>query len=1300
MNNFRRSVLVAIVAVLLCAVTATAQNQTGITGVVSDQSGAVVPGATVTLLDTKTGKEQTVTTDDDGGYRFNNVEPAAGYRLTVTRQGFQTYVLNGISVTVGATNTQHIQLSAGDVSARVEVAATSEGVTLNTTDASVGNVITSRQLRELPVQIRSSPAALLGLQPGVIGNNVGTGTTNRVGSVTGSRADQGNITVDGIDANDQTTGQAFLTVGNAPIDSIQEFRGTVAGLNASEGRSSGGQVQLVTNSGTNKFHGNLREYYRSEKFSANSFFNNRQGTDPITGLAKVPRPKLRRHQYGGSIGGPLPMFGFGENDGPIFRSGKDKLFFFFDNERRQDRSQSTLTRTVPLDTWRSGQVGYIRATNAQTGVACPSNARANDPATSGCIGYLTPTDVAALDPLHVGVNQGLLNLYNSRFPHANDLTLGNGINTGGFRWNAPVVRDDNIYTTRFDVVPTDRQRAFVRFTITRRDSTNDFQFVPGDEDAVSFQDRSYSVAFGHTWIISSNLTNSLTLGVSKQENFFSPPTEQPSFPYSFGGGTIGGAFPSMSYQDRLVTVPTYRDDITWTHGNHTLIAGVQLKPIKQFSTLRNDFTFVTLGLGGTGIVTNFGAFTNPAAASLRPGNLLNNATAINGYDSALASILGRIATTTTNYNYNASGQALPPGTGKFRDYAYNEYEGYVQDNWRLRSDLTLNLGVRYSLYPAPYETSGALASDTTDWRELLKVRMANAAAGIAGDSAEPFLVYDLAGKNNNRPDLYTTDKNNWAPRVGFAYNPSFKDGLLGTLFGDRKTSIRASYGITYDRVTGSVLFIQNQLDYLFQNSGTNTFGNINPITALTNDPRFTAVNSIPPAAVTAAPTATRPLTPFVSSTGVPTGITSGGGRFNYTIDHDFKTPYSHLWDVGFQRELPWNHLLDISYVGRMGRSLLVQSDVAQVLDFKDPSSGQFLFAAFNNLQAQLLSGKTFSTVTPIDWFENQIQLGLNRFRPGQTCQTLIGLTCTGLVASQSAGALIQRGDASDAIQSLVALGVLRNNVGLSAQFASNTDISNQGFSDYHGLLFSLRKRYSKGFEYGLNYTFSKALDNQSTVTNTVQGAVICDIVDPTRCKSPADFDVRHLVNANFILDLPVGKGRSFGSGMNSWLDSIIGGWTLSGILQGRSGLPFSPAPSAGSFPTSFIYSSPAIISDYSAFQQQIRDVGSTIQFFADPTAANAALRDPRNGEIGTRNGLRGPSYWSLDMGLAKKWRLPWSETQRITFRADAFNVTNSNFFALPSVTRQTTATVSPTFGQITGSASSAREIQFALRWDF
>src|SRR5262249_15802221 len=202
--------------------------------------------------------------------------------LTFTASGFQTYVINDVALGVGNIETHNAEMTIGEVSGTVVVTASNE-VTLNTTDASVGNVIGERRLKELPIQIRSSPAALIGLQPGVVGNNVGASGANRIGSVTGARADHGNITVDGIDSNDQATGKVAATVGNAPMDGIQEFRGVSTNPGASDGRSSGGQVELVTKSGTNEFHGNLREYNRTAATAANSFFNNRSG---------IKRPQL------------------------------------------------------------------------------------------------------------------------------------------------------------------------------------------------------------------------------------------------------------------------------------------------------------------------------------------------------------------------------------------------------------------------------------------------------------------------------------------------------------------------------------------------------------------------------------------------------------------------------------------------------------------------------------------------------------------------------------------------------------------------------------------------------------------------------------------------------------------------------------------------------------------------------------------------------------------------------------------------------------------------------------------------
>lgn len=213
-----------------------AQAVSGVTGVISDATGALVPGVNVTLTDTRTSQILTTKTNDQGVYNFQNVSPGEGYRLEFSIQGFQTTAISDIALGVGRTETFNSTLNAGGGQVTIDVIA-APGDTLNTTDPSIGNIIDTRQLRELPIQIRSSPAALIGLQPGVVGNNVGAGGGNRVGSVIGSRADQGNITVDGIDANDQATGQAFATVGNASIDAIQEFRAVSTNPSAAEDKS-------------------------------------------------------------------------------------------------------------------------------------------------------------------------------------------------------------------------------------------------------------------------------------------------------------------------------------------------------------------------------------------------------------------------------------------------------------------------------------------------------------------------------------------------------------------------------------------------------------------------------------------------------------------------------------------------------------------------------------------------------------------------------------------------------------------------------------------------------------------------------------------------------------------------------------------------------------------------------------------------------------------------------------------------------------------------------------------------------
>jgi hypothetical protein len=1238
-----------VLTLCLFAATALAQSTSGVTGIVHDPTGAAISGVDVKLTDTKTAQEYTTKSNDSGVYSFVRIPPGSGFTLTFSATGFETLVVNNVSLGVAQTETYNVELPVGQISTTVNITAEA-GATLNTTDASVGNVIEERRLKELPIQLRNSPAALIGLQPGVVGNNVGATGSSRIGSVTGARTDQSNITIDGIDANDQATGQFAATVGNAPIDAIQEFRAVSTNPNAAEGRSSGGQVELVTKSGTNDFHGNVREFNRTAATAANSFFNNRAG---------VKRPQLTRNQFGGSIGGPIL---------------KDSLFFFFDYEGRRDAQGVAYLRTVPLDHFRNGSLGFLNNT-----AGCATSARLNT--TPACITILTPAQVAALDPQGVGPNAQLLAFINSRYPRANDLTAGDGINTGGFRFNAPSKRKDDTFTNRIDFNMSDTQKFFGRWNIARRTQTDTINSVaqqfPGDPETAQIIVKDYAWVVGHNWVPNSSVVNQATVGVTRSGLNF-PTNFRPSFPntFTFGAG-LSNPFAGISDQDRFVTVPTIRDDLSWTKGSHGLAFGGSFKPIVSKSGLTNDFNFVTLGLGG---------LLGSLDPTLRPGTIGTGTTRSGNYDSAFTFLLGRYSQIATNFNYDVSGTAFAPGTGKHRDYRYNELELYAQDNWKMRNDLTLTFGVRWHLYPAPYEKDGFQAAQDVDMRSLFDIRRRNNALGISGPDVEPLLRYDLIGKGNGGRALYETDLNNFAPRFSFAYNPSFRDGLLGRLFGDRKTVIRGGGTVVYDRPGGAITFIQDQVSYLFDNSATTQFPAATPTAGLLTNPRFTGISTLPVANV--APTITRPFTPFVfgCATGCsPEGLASG--EFNYAVDQQFKTPYSMQYSLGFQRELPGNFILEATYVGRQARKLFSQADVAQVLNFRDPASGQYMLDAFNNLQRQVEQGATGAAIVAQPWFENQMFAG-----------------GTALMAGN--GTLRQyvlRGDTSDAVFLLFANGLLDYNVGMSAQFGTNIYISNQGASSYNGALVSLRKRFSNGLQFDANYTWSHSIDNGSSVVNTVAGGLVCDMTNLRVCRGNSDFDIRHLFNANFIYELPIGRGRWLAGDAPGWVDTIIGGWEVSGIFAARSGLAFGTTTTA--FPVGFNFNSPAALTgaNPAALQGQINNASNgTIQFFANPTAVfnpsaptAGAIRFPRHGEIGNRNIFRGPGFWNLDTAVLKNFKMPWSETHRLQIRWESYNAFNHHSYGLPAV-----GITGTTFGTITTSASTAREMQFAFRYEF
>ena len=1203
-----------------------------------DSQGAVIPGATVTLSNPSTGVQFAVKTDSAGSYRVPNVPPGPGYNIQFDFQGFSPYQLKNFYVNVATANTQNARLKPG-TTAVVRVSASAQGVTLNTTDASIGNNFQVSKLQDLPVQNRVSPAVLFSLQPGV--TNTGAGGPG-YGAVTGARIDQNNTTVDGLDVNDFATGQFAAITGNAPVDSIQEFRGTTAGFTADSGPGGGGQFQLITRSGTNEWHGEVNEYHRDNSTTANDFFNDQ---------AHIRTPKLVRNQFGGSLGGPIKH---------------DKLFFFFDFLGSRIAQSATAQRVVPLPSFAAGDVSYIN-----NGAGCTFQSRQNT--TPGCISMLTPAQVAAMDPAGIGDSPQILALFKNNYPAPNDLTLGDGVNTGGFRFNAPTPQNLTNYVGRMDWVVSSRIHVYGRGTIARENEVRNVAQFPGLPPESQFIDRSYAYVGGVDWQISDNKFNQFIYGSTVQDYAFPRPSNPEGiYQYSFATGTttlLDNPYSSPSNaQARRVPIPEVKDNFTWTVGRHSLQMGGYFKWILAHDQTTLGYNNYTIGLGGNVSSLN---------ASLRPPNILTpSATATVTYDSAFAAMLGRVGAVPGTFNYNAAGMALPQPSSTVQDFRYYQTQPYFQDTWKVTPHFTLTYGVNYQYFSVPYEVHGLETVQNIGFDTYFHDRQVQSAQSISGPQALPFFTYTLGGKANHGPGFYQNSPHEFAPRFAFAYNPG----------SDPSTVFNGSIGLVYDRtIINAVQYQQSQYSFLFAQNAPNNFGNSgDPAGSLATDPRL---SNPPTAAAPAAPKA--PFTPYVDNTGTPYGL--GNGVFNEMIDPKLKDPYSILINVGMQHQFPDQLLLRINYVGRLGRRLLAQADTSQLIDFPDKVSGQLMSVAMGHITTELRNGADPTNLPPEPWWENQLP-------PGLSCTTPTDPTVcannTSFVAYEL-GSLVAKGDFADTIQGLANAGLLQPNVGMASQFAENTMYTNKGFSSYNGLLLTLQKNLTHGLQFDFNYTWSHSIDNVSLISNQIAFGgygFICDAVNPKECRGNSDFDVTNTINGDFTYSLPFGRGRQYASNIPWYVDELVGGWNISGIPTFHTGAAYTPVASA--FVAGFANDAPAIlVGPASALRhRQHLDPSGAVYLYADPGAAAGAFTGPVGLKIGSRNILRGPNFFNLDAGLAKDFRLSPSGRVHMQFRADAFNVLNHpnfdqiNFF---NYSNNVDITQPSSFGQLPALVSNA-----------
>jgi hypothetical protein len=1257
----------------LLLIVSTASSQTGtaaVVGEVVDAQGAVAAGAKVTITSLATGAERSTTTDATGNYQFLSLSPGQ-YKLKVELDGFRAAIREKVELLVNTSSRVNFSLEVGTVTETVVVNEAS--TTLNTTDASLGNVIENKFVNSLPLEGRN-PAMLLTLQSGVAFS--GDFSDMRSGSVSGARSDQSNLTLDGVSINDQQTQDVFAAALPVPVESIQEFRFTTSNPGAEMGRSSGGQVGFVTKSGSNEFHGSAFWYHRNTVTTANDFFNNLNGIDT---------PKLIRNQYGGSLGGPIL---------------KERLFFFGTYEGTKRREEVNVGRNVFTDNMRDGVLIYQCATPA----ACPGGTvnglTGTHTIAPGDMG-LSPADLLAVDPASIGVNMNMISLIQS-YPRCNATGGQDGglsdseRNFCGFVFNAPFAGNQNIWVSRIDFNITRDARHTLYWRGTLNDLSQDLtpQQFPGLPVAQQNLDNSKGMGIGYTALIGQNKTSTFRYGFTRQgfEN----------------SGQVGDGFIVRSYsnpfsQQRALirNVPEHNlaEDFGWSIGRHTVQFGTNLRIIRNNrNSFANAFSSFSINDGFcaglcNGILTSLTNAGFPAAASANP------------FKRATMALYGTITTFATAAFFDGSSNVLASGQGGARTFAYNEFEYYVQDTWRWTRDLTLTVGLRYNDYGVPYETHGLQTGTTVNVADFLAARVAAMQSGQPSASVAP-LSWDLIGSENNAPGYYPSDRNNFAPNVSFAYSPSFTNGWMNRIFGEPgKSVVRGGFRVVFDRIGGSLVVSQDLngavglVSQLSNRTGLLNFSGpacTTPPSVACMAPRFTGLGSLPNIAnFVTVPAAGFPATP--AST-----IANRG----FVVDNTLRTPYSYAIQFSYGRELPGNMTLEVSYAGRLGQKLLAKADIAAPLIYlQDPASGQTFAEAINLLYQVSNQGAVpvASLTTTIPYFENLFS------QIATTCGTNPAQTPTQSFYQFARGAFPSF---TDSLLNLEGCADLAFPTFFQQQFDSLPAWTNFGRSNYHGLQATLRKRVSHGLTFDLNYTWSKSSDNASTIENAARlTGQIADVFNKQNAYSLSGFDLQHQLTANWVYELPLGRGQRFGSTLPAALEHIIGGWQTSGIFRWRGGFPLSPG-NGFNFPTNFFLTGPGTWTCPVRTNLKKNITDGTSNFgpnlfggdLADATAAFQCLGFTPSGESGSRNTIRGARFTNVDFALRKSIRMPF-EGHALRFDWQVFNLFNHPNFddrtmALnPEGAIDQFGTYKNTIGQdLRG--NNARVMQFSLRYEF
>jgi hypothetical protein len=1231
-------------------VTAQSTNAT-VSGVVTDSQGAVIEGTTVTAQNVKTGVTLTTTSNDAGVYQFPSLLPGV-YQISAEKSGFRKLTYNEVILEVSARVTLNLTMDVGVVTEEITVNAAD--MTLGREATSVGGVITRQMVNDLPLPARNALGLVL-TQPGLVGDNFN-----------GARIGTLNVTRDGINVMDQRINSGVNSTVFNSVDLVEEVRVITAPADASLGRGSG-QVQLITRSGTNEFHGSIFESHRNTVLNANSWFNN---------LNNRRRNNLIRNQFGGRIGGPIK---------------KNKTFFHFLYEGQRIRQRTAVTSTVYTQTARQGIYRFFPGVrNGNANALVPTVDLSGNPVKPAtATGDLQAVNLFGRDPNRTRPDpSGLMQRIIGAMPLPNNFRAGDGLNTAGFDWSRNSTDDFNNINARIDHQITANHRLAYSYSRERTNAFNAFlaQPYPTSPGGSRIERTSF-----HSLSLESTLTMSLLnqfrIGAQRPLLRFFAPWEleggleflpkagnQPFLPVTTSVTDIVNA--GNDPQGRISPFYAFVDHMTWLKGRHSFMGGAEVRFVSTNGF--NSFTVMpraNFGAGGVP-VQNINTITGIGANSGAAQNLLID-------------LSGSL--TTIQQAFNSAGGRNPvfiAGEGKQRTWQQREFAWFFKDDFKVRRNLTLNLGVRYEFYGVPYEANG---------KTVGLVGGSGGIFGLSGTSFEAMFrpglsggsltALEQVGKNSPNPDkkLYNPDWNNFAPAVGLSWALPW--------FGENKTVLRLGYGVGYER---------NSLRILDVVAG--------------DQPGLRTVTTFRSGSYLDLTRVSLPLTPF----GNPLDIVPVTDRSQTVraFDSNLRAAYVQNWNVSVQRDAGWGTVVEARYVGNKGTKLVRGANFNEANIFETGILDAFVVtrAGGNHpLLDKIFMGLNVPGLGVVDGVS---RTGSDAVR--------VNSTTAAQLANGNVGAFANFLNTSTFITGQVG-GLLRragfpeNFVTVNPQFANANLTGNFANSTFHSFQLDVRKRLSHGLQFQSNYTWSKALGEEEG-----SGQEQLDSYRNARNRRLdkrllSGFHATHVMRNSFTYELPFGPGRKLLNSRNGILSRLVGNWQFSGIVNFFSGVPISFGSGVSSF-NQFTDNTATVVGPISKTPGQVRVTGNGVfyetglQQVPDPSIAGLTTRNnvrslstlraiadssgrillinPLPGTLGNLSPtfFEGPGSYRLDLNMIKRIRL--FERKELEFRVTAIDALNHPIWGNP-----TTDINSTNFGRITG-AGGARIFIIDLRFNF